>query len=231
MSEQPARRGHRSPLYVDRAEPQLNATLGSCPSRPFGHSRGGAPLSPGACESDTKGMHMRRRYPSACCSAWSPRRRRPSSGRGSRRRARTITSSSGCGSGSRSRASSSAATRSTSVNPAGVDFVQEFDITEKKFNEFRGVLRGGKNALRVAHVDMGYNEAARLQRTIEFGGRVFTVNAPATADLAVGPVAHRLRARLRQDRPRPVRRHRRGRLQPRRRRPPGHHRVDHGERR
>jgi len=69
------------------------------------------------------------------------------------------------------------------VDRTGVDFVQEFNITEKKFNEFRAVLRGGKNALRVAHVNMGYNEAARLQRTIEFGGRVFTVDAAATADL------------------------------------------------
>jgi len=69
------------------------------------------------------------------------------------------------------------------VNPAGVDFVQEFAIEDKSFKEFRGVLRGGKNALRLAHVDMTYNEAARLQRTIDFGGRVFTVNANATADL------------------------------------------------
>ena len=69
------------------------------------------------------------------------------------------------------------------MNPKGVDFVQEFSIEDKTFNEFRGVVRGGKNALRVAHVDMGYNEAARLQRTIEFGGRVFTVDANATADL------------------------------------------------
>jgi hypothetical protein len=69
------------------------------------------------------------------------------------------------------------------VNSRGVDFVQEFSIEDKTFREFRGVVRGGKNALRVAHVDMTYNEAARLQRTIEFGGRVFTVNANATADL------------------------------------------------
>ena len=67
--------------------------------------------------------------------------------------------------------------------PAGVDFVQEFNITEKKFNEFRAALRGGKNVLRVAHVNMGYNEAARLQRTIEFGGRVFDIDAAATADI------------------------------------------------
>jgi hypothetical protein len=69
------------------------------------------------------------------------------------------------------------------VDPNGVDFVQEFGIENKRFNELRGVLRGGKNALRLSHVDMVYNEAARLQRTIQFGGRTFTVNANATADL------------------------------------------------
>lgn len=69
------------------------------------------------------------------------------------------------------------------LNPQGVDFVQEFNIEDKRFNEFRGVLRGGKNALRVSHVNMTYNEAARLQRTIQFGGRTFSVNADATADL------------------------------------------------
>src|SRR5690349_14720080 len=40
------------------------------------------------------------------------------------------------------------------LNPQGVDFVQEFNIEDKRFNEFRGVLRGGKNALRVSHVNM-----------------------------------------------------------------------------
>ena len=28
------------------------------------------------------------------------------------------------------------------VNPTGVDFVQEFNIEKKRFNEFRSVLRG-----------------------------------------------------------------------------------------
>jgi hypothetical protein len=64
-----------------------------------------------------------------------------------------------------------------------VDFVEEFNINKKKFNEFKGALRGGKHALRVARVDMVYNETALLQRTIEFGGREFTVNALATAAL------------------------------------------------
>jgi len=69
------------------------------------------------------------------------------------------------------------------VDPAGVDFVQEFAIADKRFNEFRGVLKGGKHKLRVSHVDLHYNEAAVLQRTIVFGGRTFNINANATADV------------------------------------------------
>jgi hypothetical protein len=69
------------------------------------------------------------------------------------------------------------------VSDAGVDFVNEFNIADKKFNEFRGVLKGGKNKLRVSHVDIVYNESARLQRAIVFGGRTFNVSADATADL------------------------------------------------
>jgi hypothetical protein len=69
------------------------------------------------------------------------------------------------------------------ANQGGVDFVQEFNITEKRFTEFRSVLRGGKNALRFTKMDLSYNEAARLQRNINFGGQTFFVNAAATADL------------------------------------------------
>ncbi len=71
----------------------------------------------------------------------------------------------------------------SAVSPGGVDFVQEFDIADKRFNEFRGVLKAGKHKLRVSHVNMVYNEAAVLQRTIVIGGRTFNVNANATADL------------------------------------------------
>ena len=69
------------------------------------------------------------------------------------------------------------------VSATGVDFVQEFNIEDKRFKEFRAVVRGGKSKLRVSHVKMLYNEAAVLQRAIVVGGRTFNVAASATADL------------------------------------------------
>jgi hypothetical protein len=69
------------------------------------------------------------------------------------------------------------------VSATGVDFVQEFDIQDKRFREFRAVIRAGKTKLRASHVKMVYNEAAVLQRAIIVGGRTFNVAANATADL------------------------------------------------
>ena len=71
------------------------------------------------------------------------------------------------------------------LGQTGVDFVQEFGIENKRFNEFRGVIKAGKkHKLRVSHVLMEYNESATLQRTIVFGGQTFPVSVPATADLS-----------------------------------------------
>ena len=70
-----------------------------------------------------------------------------------------------------------------SVDAGGVDFVQEFNIQNKRFNEFRGVLRGGKTKFRISHVNLVYNETAVLQRAIVVGGQTFNVAANATADL------------------------------------------------
>ena len=65
-----------------------------------------------------------------------------------------------------------------------IDFVQEFAIENKRFTEFRGVIRAGKkHKLRISHVSMQYNASATLQRTITFGGRTFPGSVPATADL------------------------------------------------
>jgi hypothetical protein len=70
------------------------------------------------------------------------------------------------------------------LGTSGVDFVQEFGIEKTRFNEFRGVIKAGrKHKIRVSHVMMEYHESATLQRTIVFGGQVFPVSAPATADL------------------------------------------------
>ena len=70
-----------------------------------------------------------------------------------------------------------------SVSATGVDLVQEFDIADKRFNEFRAVLHGGKTKLRISHVKMAYDETTTLQQTLVIGGRTFSVAANATADL------------------------------------------------
>jgi hypothetical protein len=71
------------------------------------------------------------------------------------------------------------------IGESEVDFVQEFGIEKKRFNEFRGVIKAGrKHKLRVSHVLMEYSESATLQRTVVFGGQVFPVSVPATADLS-----------------------------------------------
>jgi hypothetical protein len=71
------------------------------------------------------------------------------------------------------------------IGESEVDFVQEFNIENKRFNEFRGVIKAGKkHKVRVSHVLMEYSESATLQRTIVFGGQTFPVSVPATADLS-----------------------------------------------
>ena len=69
------------------------------------------------------------------------------------------------------------------VNATGVDLVQQFGIEDKRFNEFRSVLQGGKSKVRISHVDMIYNEASTLQQAVVIGGRPFNIAADATADL------------------------------------------------
>jgi len=69
------------------------------------------------------------------------------------------------------------------VNATGVDLVQQFGIEDKRFNEFRTVLQGGKSKVRISHVDIVYNEAATLQQAVVIGGRSFNIAADATADL------------------------------------------------
>ena len=72
----------------------------------------------------------------------------------------------------------------SALGQPSVDLVGEFGIQSTRFNEFRSVIKGGqKHKLRLSHITMQYNEAATLQRTINFGGSTFPVNVPATADL------------------------------------------------
>lgn len=65
-----------------------------------------------------------------------------------------------------------------------VDLVGEFGIENTRFNEFRSVIKGGrKHKLRLSHINMQYSQSATLHRTITFGGSIFPVNVPASADL------------------------------------------------
>ena len=71
----------------------------------------------------------------------------------------------------------------STVSGAGLDVVETLDIADKRFNEFRGVIKLGKNKLRVSHVNMTYNETNTLTQTIVVGGRPFSGSATATGDL------------------------------------------------
>jgi hypothetical protein len=65
-----------------------------------------------------------------------------------------------------------------------VDFVQEFEIEEKRFTEYRVTLKPGrKHKIRFQYVPISYSEDATLQRTIEFGGRTFNVGVQAAAEV------------------------------------------------
>ena len=70
------------------------------------------------------------------------------------------------------------------IGETEVDLVQEFGIENKRFNEFRSVLKAGrKHKVGISHVLMEYHQRAILQRNFVFGGQVYPVSAPATADL------------------------------------------------
>ena len=70
------------------------------------------------------------------------------------------------------------------LSTAGVDFVREFNLEKERFMEFRSVLKGGKHKARISRVPFKYEASAVLQRTVEFAGRTFDVNAEATADVS-----------------------------------------------
>ena len=70
------------------------------------------------------------------------------------------------------------------IGSTQVDFVQEFGIENKRFTEYRVVIKPGrKHKIRFNYVPIKYSAEATLTRTITFGGRTFTVGLPATADL------------------------------------------------
>jgi len=63
-----------------------------------------------------------------------------------------------------------------------VDFVEEFDIQDKTFPEFRATI-GRSHKLRVSHVKFSYDESATIERTFVFQGRTFVVGAPASTEI------------------------------------------------
>ncbi len=65
-----------------------------------------------------------------------------------------------------------------------MDFVREFNLENERFMEFRSVLKGGKHKVRISRVPFKYEASAVLQRTVEFAGQTFDVNAEATADVS-----------------------------------------------
>lgn len=70
------------------------------------------------------------------------------------------------------------------VNGGEIDFVQEFDIENKFFTEFRMVAKPGrKHKIRFSYLGVRYDESATIERTFTFGGRTFVIGVPATADL------------------------------------------------
>jgi hypothetical protein len=65
-----------------------------------------------------------------------------------------------------------------------VDFVREFGLADDTFMEFRSVLKAGrKHKFRISHVNFNYNETTTVQRDISFGGVIFPILIPVTADL------------------------------------------------
>ena len=93
---------------------------------------------------------------------------------------------------------------------AGVDFVREFNLENERFMEFRSVLKGGKHKLRVSRVPFKYEQ----DRGAAAPGGVRRPGVPRQHQRHrrpdVGPVALRLRVRLRHGRRRLLRLHRRG---------------------
>jgi len=69
-----------------------------------------------------------------------------------------------------------------SVGINDFEFAREFGIEDKRFSDFRVVLKPArKHKFRVGYVPIRYEQSAVLQRQINFGGRTFT--GPASADI------------------------------------------------
>jgi len=65
-----------------------------------------------------------------------------------------------------------------------IDFVSQFSIEDKRFREFRVVLKAApKHKLRYSTVPIKYSGSATLNQSITFQGQTFTAGVPAAAEL------------------------------------------------
>jgi hypothetical protein len=65
-----------------------------------------------------------------------------------------------------------------------VDFVEEFGLEKKRFTEYRVTLKAGrKHKIRFHYIPFRYEEETTIERRIVFGGQVFDIGVPATADV------------------------------------------------
>ncbi len=65
-----------------------------------------------------------------------------------------------------------------------IDFVSQFAVEDKRFREFRVVLKAApKHKLRYSTVPIKYSGSATLNQSITFQGQTFNAGVPATAEL------------------------------------------------
>ena len=70
------------------------------------------------------------------------------------------------------------------VTPAPVDFVQTFGLEDDRFRELRVTVKPArKHKLRVSYLPVRYEQTARLDTDVRFGGQSFVVNTDATTDI------------------------------------------------
>ena len=71
---------------------------------------------------------------------------------------------------------------SSGIGGTPVDFVTQFSIEDKRFREFRVVLKAArKHKLRFSTVPIVYSGSATLNQPITFQGQTYNVDLPATA--------------------------------------------------
>ena len=75
-----------------------------------------------------------------------------------------------------------------------IDFVSQFSIEDKRFREFRVVLKAApKHKLRYSTVPIKYSGSATLNQTITFQGQTFNCRRTGDGGVEVDPDALRLR--------------------------------------